>query len=132
MYILSLKKQNSWNLYCTIPNYLIYVPTYFNQVTASIMNKIWASFIPNFGGSPFESKTDHITSYKTALFTFILDGLVLWVSYQSFLYTELSTPLLKAPFHDLESFSKSKFTWVYYWSVLDQKSSIEIPNLSFF
>ena len=74
------------------------------------MNKIWTSFIPNFGGSPFESKTDHITSYKTALFTCILDGLVLWVSYQSFLYTELSTPLIENPFNSLDTLAKSDYT----------------------
>ena len=75
------------------------------------MNKIWASFIPNFGGSPFESKTDHIASYKAILFAFVLDGSVLWISYQSFLYPELSTVIIKDPFNDLDSLANSDYRW---------------------
>ena len=71
--------------------------------------KIWASFTPNFGGTPFQSKTDYIASYKTLVFVFMLDGLVLWASYQSFLYTELSTPLIKYPFTDLNTLAKSDY-----------------------
>ena len=71
--------------------------------------KIWASFTPNFGGAPFQSKTDDIASYKTLVFVFMLDGLVLWVTYQSFLYTELSTPLIKNPFSDLNTLAKSDY-----------------------
>ena len=71
--------------------------------------KIWASFTPNFGGTPFQSKADYITSYKTLIFVFMLDGLVLWASYQSFLFTELSTPLTKNPFNDLNSLAKSDY-----------------------
>ena len=66
-----------------------------------------ASFTPNFGVSPFESKSDHITSYKAILFAFALDGLVFWISYQSFLYDELSTVLTKDAFNDLESLANS-------------------------
>ena len=71
--------------------------------------KIWASFTPNFGGTPFESKADYIASYKTLVFVFMLDGLILWVAYQSFLYTELSTPLIKNPFSDLNTLAKSDY-----------------------
>ena len=71
--------------------------------------KIWASFTPNFGGTPFQSKTDYIASYKTLVFVFMLDGLILWVAYQSFLYTELSTPLIKNPFSDLNTLAKSDY-----------------------
>ena len=71
--------------------------------------KIWASFIPNFGGTPFHSKVDYIASYKTLILVFMLDGLVLWASYQSFLYTDLSTPLIKNPFPDLNTLAKSDY-----------------------
>ena len=71
--------------------------------------KIWASFTPNFGGTPFQSKADYIASYKTLVFVFMVDGLLLWASYQSFLYTELSTPHIKNPFNDLESLAKSDY-----------------------
>ena len=39
----------------------------------------------------------------------MVDGLVLWTSYQSFLYTALSTPHIKYPFNDLETFAKSGY-----------------------
>ena len=71
--------------------------------------KIWASFTPNFGGVPFESKTDHIISYKTLVFVFMMDGMVLWATYQSVMYTNLSTPLIKKPFNDLDSLAKSGY-----------------------
>ena len=65
--------------------------------------KILASFTPNFGVAPFESKSDHITSHKAIVFAFVLDGLVFWISYQSFLYHELSAIITKDPFNDLDS-----------------------------
>ena len=68
-----------------------------------------ASFTPNFGVSPFESKSDHITSYKALLFAFALDGLLLWISYQSFLYLELSSVITKDPFNDLDSLANSDY-----------------------
>ena len=76
----------------------------------SIFHKIWISFAPNFGGAPFQSKTDDIASYKTLVFVFMLDGLVLWATYQSVMYTNLSTPLIKKPFNDLDSLAKSDYT----------------------
>ena len=71
--------------------------------------KIWASFVPNFGGTPFQSNLDNIASYNTLVFVFMLDGLVLWVSYQSFLYTQLSIPLIKNPFSDLNTLAESDY-----------------------
>ena len=70
---------------------------------------MWASFSPNFSGTPFQSKTDHIVSYKTLVFVFMLDGLVLWITYRSFLYTDLSTPLIKNPFNDLDTLANSDY-----------------------
>ena len=71
--------------------------------------KILASFTPNFGVSPFESKSDDIASYKAISFAFVLDGLVLWISYQSFLYPELSRIITKDPFKDLDSLADSEY-----------------------
>ena len=71
--------------------------------------KILASFTPNFGVSPFESKTDDLTSYKVILFAFVFDGLVLWIAYQSFLYPELSKVITKDPFNDLDSLANSDY-----------------------
>ena len=70
---------------------------------------MWASFSPNFGGTPFQSKTDHIVSYKTLVFVFMMDGLVLWSTYQSVMYTDLSRPLIKNPFNDLDTLAKSDY-----------------------
>ena len=86
--------------------------SFSTQVLYSIFYKVWASFTPNFGGKPFQSETDHIRSYKTLVFVFMLDGLVLWITYKSFLYTELSTPHIKNPFNDLNTLSKSGYMWV--------------------
>ena len=71
--------------------------------------KIWAAFTPTFGGTPFQSKAEFIASYKTLVLVFMLDGLLLWASYQSFLYTELSTPIIKNPFSDLNTLAKSNY-----------------------
>ena len=79
------------------------------KINESIICKILASFAPNFGISPFESKIDHITSYKAILFAFVLDGLVLWISYQSFLYPELATATTRDPFNDLDSLANSDY-----------------------
>ena len=69
-----------------IVNILIYAYTYgthmqhiftYLKINESLISKILASFTPNFGISPFESKIDHITSYKAILYAFVLDGLLL-------------------------------------------------------
>ena len=65
--------------------------------------------MPNFGVTPFESKTDHLTSYKALIFSFAIDGLVLWMSYHSFFYFHLSTPTTKDPFNDLDSLANSDY-----------------------
>ena len=67
------------------------------------------SFITNFGVAPFASKADHISSYKALLFSFLMDGIVLWSSYQSFLYPELSMAIKKDPFNDLDGLANSGY-----------------------
>ena len=71
-----------------------------------------ASYTPNFGVKPFKSMTDNITSYKALIFAFAMDGLVLWMSYKSFLYPELSMVVTRDPFNDLDSLSNSDYVWV--------------------
>ena len=70
---------------------------------------IWQAFTANFGGKKLDYKVGHITSYKTLLFSVLLDGVVFWISYRAFLFTELSTQLSKYPFYDLDSLSKSGY-----------------------
>ena len=74
--------------------------------------KIWAAFIANLGGKPFKSKIDHITSYRTILLAIFLDGVIIWISYRSFLFSELSATLNKYPFNDLDSLAKSGYKYV--------------------
>ena len=83
------------------------------QTSYSMVVKIWVAFTANFGGKPLCSKIDHIkdhiTSYKTLLFSIFLDGVIFWISYRAFLFTELSTKIIKYPFYDLDSLSKSGY-----------------------
>ena len=39
----------------------------------------------------------------------MMDGLVLWTTYQSVMYTDLSRPLIKNPFDDLDTLAKSDY-----------------------
>ena len=66
-------------------------------------------FISNFGGQPFESKNDGISSYRTILFAFVLEGMVCWMAYNAFLFSVLSTKITKYPFNDLKSFSETDY-----------------------
>ncbi len=63
----------------------------------------------NFGGKPTESKIKHTNSYKTLIFSTLLCGLVVWISYRAFLISELSIKYKKYPFHDLESLAKTNY-----------------------
>ena len=74
-----------------------------------MVTKIWASFVTNFGGKPYKSKSDNISSYKTLLFTFLLDGMISWIFYRAFLTSKLSTKLNKYPFTDLNSLAKTDY-----------------------
>ena len=77
----------------------------------SLVIKIWAAFIANFGGNPSKCKIDHITSYKTLLFTFFLDGVIIWICYRAFLFSELSSKINKYPFSDLDTLAKSDYKY---------------------
>ena len=74
-----------------------------------MMTKIWASFVTNFGGEPYNSKIDDISSHKILLFTFLLDGMISWIFYGAFLTSKLSTKLDKYPFTDLNSLAKTDY-----------------------
>ena len=74
-----------------------------------MMTKIWASFVTNFGGEPYNSKIDDISSHKILLFTFLLDGMISWIFYRAFLTSKLSTKLNKYPFTDLNSLAETDY-----------------------
>jgi hypothetical protein len=63
----------------------------------------------NFGGKPVPSKFDTIQSYRFIIFTSLLAGTVVWISYRASLTSELSVEKKKFPFNDLESLSKTEY-----------------------
>jgi hypothetical protein len=70
---------------------------------------LWSSLMANFGGKPVPSKFDTIQSYRFVIFTLLLAGTVVWISYRASLTSELSTAVTKLPFNDLESLSKTDY-----------------------
>ena len=90
----------------------------FYQTSSSIFMKTWMSFISNFGGKPKKSQTDHLISYKTILFAFFLDGMIIWICYRAFLTSELSSKLIKYPFNDLNSLAQSDYKYALYNYIL--------------
>ena len=82
------------------------------QTIKSLMKKIWASLVANFGedcSEASESKIDHLNSYKIILFTCLIGGLLIWTTYTAFLVSQLSIHVIKHPFDDLDSLSKSNY-----------------------
>ena len=63
----------------------------------------------NFGGKPLTSNINHTNNYKTIMFSALLSGLVIWISYRASLTSELSVVFKKYPFNDLDSLSKSNY-----------------------
>jgi hypothetical protein len=63
----------------------------------------------NFGGNPVPSKLDTIQSYRFVIFTSLLAGTVVWISYRASLTSELSEAKKKLPFNDLESLSNTDY-----------------------
>jgi hypothetical protein len=63
----------------------------------------------NFGGKPVPSKFDTIQSYRFVIFTSLLAGTVVWISYRASLTSELSEAKKKLPFNDLESLSNTDY-----------------------
>ena len=78
----------------------------------SLLKKIWASLVANFGedsSEASESKIDHLNSYKTIIFSCLIGGLLIWTTYTAFLVSQLSIHVIKHPFDDLDSLSKSNY-----------------------
>ena len=69
----------------------------------------WTSFTGFFGGKPFPTPIDSISSYKIAIVSKLLCGTVVWIAYRAGLTAELSVNHPKFPFTDMESFSKTNW-----------------------
>ena len=68
---------------------------------------LWTSFIANFSGKPTATMIDKKRSYKAIVFTSLLSGVLIWISYRSMLIAVLSITYKKYPFGDMESFSRT-------------------------
>ena len=72
----------------------------------------WTSFISNFGGKPTKKSFDTETPYKIIIFTSLLCGSLIWISYRSYLTSALFITKKKLPFTDMKSFSKTNWRYV--------------------
>ena len=82
----------------------------FSSITIiETISFLWTSLIANFGGAPSSMIIDANQSYKLTIFVSLCCGIVIWISYQAELTSELSTIDKEYPFTDLESFSKTNW-----------------------
>ena len=68
---------------------------------------LWISFIANFSGKPTATKIDKKKSYKAIVFTSLLSGVLIWISYRSMLSAAFSVTYKIYPFDDMESFART-------------------------
>ena len=64
----------------------------------------------NFGGTSFESKVINYNSFKGLVFISLIGGSIIWTAYSASLVSGLAVKVIKFPFDDPESLSKTKFT----------------------
>ena len=88
---------------------------YFTENSILLLDGIcflWTSFIANFSGKPTPTKIDKKRSYKAIVFTSLLSGVLLWISYRSMLSAALTVTYKKFPFDDMESFSRTDWRYI--------------------
>ena len=74
---------------------------------SNIIGFLWYSYIVYFGGKPSGTAIDSKRTYKFIVFVSLLGGIIIWISYRSFLTALLSVNLKKYPFNDMHSLSKT-------------------------
>ena len=62
----------------------------------------------NFNGKPSATRIIH-TSYKLASLVALLGAVVVWISYRSYLTSQLSVEIKKYPFDDLNTLTESNY-----------------------
>ena len=67
----------------------------------------WETFVANFGGS--SDSSDMRDSYKILTFITLFFGNVVWMGYQASLTVDLTTPIAKLPFRDIEGLIESNW-----------------------
>ena len=68
------------------------------------------SLMANFGGASIGSKVNNFISYKGLIFILSISGLIISTAYSASLVSELSVKVIKFPFDDPESLSKTEYT----------------------
>ena len=76
---------------------------------SNIIGFLWYSYIVYFGGKPSGTAIDSKRTYKFIVFVSLLGGIIIWISYRSFLTAELAINIKKYPFTDMYSLSKSNW-----------------------
>ena len=76
---------------------------------SNIIGFLWYSYIVYFGGKPSGTAIDSKRTYKFIVFVSLLGGIIIWISYRSFLTAELAINIKKYPFTDMYSLSKTNW-----------------------
>ena len=76
---------------------------------SNIIGFLWYSYIVYFGGKPSGTAIDSKRTYKLIVFVSLLGGIIIWISYRSFLTAELAINIKKYPFNDMNSLSKTNW-----------------------
>ena len=71
------------------------------------LKNLWIGLKANFGGKP--SSIHKINVYQIVLFTSLLVGSLIWISYRASFTSELSVVKTKLPFDDLETLFTSDY-----------------------
>ena len=82
----------------------------FSQLKISnIFGFLWYSSTVYFGGKPSGTAIDSKRAYKFIVFVSLLGGIIIWISYRSFLTALLAVNIKKYPFNDMHSLSKTNW-----------------------
>ena len=76
---------------------------------SNIFGFLWYSSTVYFGGEPSGTAIDSKRTYKFIVFVSLLGGIIIWISYRSFLTAELAIHIKKYPFNDMHSLSKTNW-----------------------
>ena len=74
-----------------------------------IIQRSWEFFTFNFQGTPSPLTIEKFESYKIFVVISSLASVVMWASYNSDLISLFSVKIVKYPFNDLESLTKSDY-----------------------
>ena len=74
---------------------------------SNVFGFLWYSSTVYFGGEPSGTAIDSKRPYKLIVFISLLGGIIIWISYRSFLTAVLSVNIKKYPFNDMYTLSKT-------------------------